>query len=87
MAALGLCGTTLIGGVNVYGAEFERATPDIVGFGALGAHTAQGRSPTKRSPTGLASGCVWEVMFNDFKYSFSKYNYFCDFLWFQSLFY
>jgi hypothetical protein len=46
---------------TVYGAVVVRCT--IVGFGALGAQSAQGTSPTKRSPTGLASGVGWALMF------------------------
>lgn len=46
------------GGGTVYGTEFERACDVKVSFVDLGAHTAQGRSPTKRSPRGLASGCA-----------------------------
>jgi hypothetical protein len=36
-----------------------------IGLGAFGAQTAQGSSPTKRSPTGLASGVAFDVIFND----------------------
>jgi hypothetical protein len=46
----------------VYGVVVVRCT--IVGLGALGAQTAHGTSPTKRSPTGgLASGVGWALMF------------------------
>lgn len=47
-----------------YGTDWARAWPAIVGFCTFGVHTAQGSSPTKRSPHGLASGCVWELIFN-----------------------
>lgn len=47
-----------------YGIDWARAWPAIVGFCTFGVHTAQGSSPTKRSPHGLASGCVWELIFN-----------------------
>lgn len=51
-----------------YGAEEIRACDATVGLGIFGVQTAQGSSPTKRSPTGLASGCAWELIFIDFNY-------------------
>lgn len=47
-----------------YGTDWARTWPAIDGFCTFGVHTAQGSSPTKRSPHGLASGCVWELIFN-----------------------
>lgn len=47
-----------------YGVCVDRACPAILGFGTFGVQTAHGNSPTKRSPTGLASGCAWDVIFN-----------------------
>lgn len=63
------CGTLSVECVAAaeYGAEVIRACDATVGFGIFGVQTAQGSSPTKRSPTGLASGCVWELIFIDFK--------------------
>lgn len=50
--------------VNVYGVAWTRICPAMVGFCILGDQTAQGKSPTKRSPTdGLASDCVCDVIF------------------------
>lgn len=42
--------------VMLYGAVDCRCSDKEDDFGALGANTAHGRTPTKRSPTGLASG-------------------------------
>lgn len=42
--------------VMLYGAVDCRCAAKDDDFGALGANTAHGRTPTKRSPTGLASG-------------------------------
>lgn len=47
-----------------YGVVVVRAWPAILGFGNFGVQTAHGNSPTRRSPTGLASGCAWDVIFN-----------------------
>lgn len=47
-----------------YGVVAVRAWPAILGFGTFGVQTAHGNSPTKRSPTGLASGCCCDVIFN-----------------------
>lgn len=50
--------------IDGYGADVVRAWPAIRGFGTFGVQTAaHGNSPTKRSPTGLASGCACEVIF------------------------
>lgn len=66
----------LVGGGTVYGTEFERACDVKESFVDLGAHTAQGRSPTKRSPKGLASGCAWEDIFNRFLTDYGKFTIF-----------
>lgn len=51
---------------TAYGAV-GRMRRTSVGFGAFGAQTAaQGSNPTKRSPTGLASGVGWELIFIPF---------------------
>lgn len=42
--------------VMLYGVVDCRCAAKEDDFGALGANTAHGRTPTKRSPTGLASG-------------------------------
>lgn len=63
------CGTLgVVWAAAEYGAVVILACDATVGFGIFGAQTAQGSSPTKRSPTGLASGCVWELIFIDFNY-------------------
>lgn len=59
------CGRVLYG----TGCWRIRRTSVVVGFGAFGAQTAAHgtkRSPTKRSPIGLASGVGWELMFIPF---------------------
>ena len=58
------CPDVIVAGI-VYGATVGRIWA-ANGFGAFGAQTAQGRSPTKRSPRGLASGVCWDVIFNGF---------------------
>lgn len=67
-AGIGATGITVDGpavAVTIgYGVVAVRAWPAILGFGTFGVQTAQGSSPTKRSPTGLASGCAWEVIFS-----------------------
>lgn len=66
----------LAGGGTVYGTEFERACDVKESFVDLGAHTAQGRSPTKRSPKELASGGAWEDIFNRFSTDDVKFSLF-----------
>lgn len=51
-AVYGICDFAMV----VYGAVDCRCATKEDDFGALGANTAHGRTPTKRSPTGLASG-------------------------------
>lgn len=59
--SLDCSGTGIVYGVDVGRVVMARLS---IGLDALVAQTAaQGTNPTKRSPTGLASGCGWALMF------------------------